>query len=193
MKNTDLGIVMGIILASAVMIGAMGVYFRESQGGGTLNIGGLLSRSTTTTPTYSSPVLASTPCDQAHPISFVSAKIGTTTDVYGTTYPALVTTWSNCADQPIEFNIQEGNPKVFFDSYLNVTLLTYGQTSVAHGTLYFSPSYGAPGNGGTVTVTVQLDVTLSPNATIENVSGMLTATDPVTDQTISVPATFTAY
>jgi hypothetical protein len=191
MKNTDLGIVLGIILASAVMIGGLAVYFHDSQGGGTLNIGGMLSRGTTTTPSYSSPVVASTPCDQAQPISFVSAKVGTT-EVYGTTYPALIMTWSNCSDQPIEFNVQEGNPNVIWDSYLNVTLLAYGQTSVVHGTLTYN-SYGAPGNGGTVTVTVELDVTMSPNATIESVGGILTATDPVTTQEISVPANFTAY
>jgi hypothetical protein len=134
------------------------------------------------------PVATSTHCDPTHPLSMVSASVGSYTGYgYSGTTPALFVKWSNCSSQSLAFDAST--------SSLAMTLLTYGQTS-NESAMPAATVYGASHNvaaGATATVTLPINVQISPNAMIKFVKGSVTATDPVTGQGISVTATFTAY
>ena len=102
--------------------------------------------------------------------------------------PAVVITWGNCANKPIEFSLHA--------SAVNVTLLTYGTTSTVWGYLeiYLGSTQTAPVSVPPLlemaTSILPINAAMSPNATIEKVTGTIEATDPVTGQSISIPAAF---
>jgi hypothetical protein len=104
--------------------------------------------------------------------------------------PALSMSWSNCANQLIQFDITYGNT-------LYVTISTYGQVSTVGGYLGSAGLLPEPSSvAAHSTVTVTLPIVgyagnVSPNAIVQSVLGTLTATDPTTGQAISIPTNFT--
>lgn len=172
-----------------VLVGVGGYYFVATDILPSQNAQ-LPSQSTTSALSQSSLGMTSTSsCLASKPLTLMSVNVTRTTITVGqgnsqTTY-GLLMVWSNCADQSIKFDLST--------SLLNFTysiLGTRGYTS-ASGTCELSPC-GAVSAHGTTSVNMILKYQISPNATIQGLSGTAIAIDPVTGQGFSASVHFVA-
>jgi hypothetical protein len=113
----------------------------------------------------------------------------------GQTIPELVSTWTNCSSQSIQFAVHA--------SPLTIVLNTYGNTSKITGELCNSYcGAGCPAgqctfnvsahSQTTLTISISTNGLISPNTQILHINGNITAIDPVTGQAISTLETFAA-
>ena len=133
----------------------------------------------------SSSSTVSTTCDAGAPLSLVSVKL-TSATFAGNPGPALDAIWNNCSNKDIIFAMKHARLNMSVVSYGNVTAVGGDIATVSGFELL---KYTAPAQGQ-VQVTLEITGPISPNATIRNVNGTLTAMDPVTLQGISAPSTF---
>lgn len=167
LKNSELGIVVLVIILVGSTVGGLAFLFNHQHPGNT------------------NPVDAASPqsigCGTSEPLSLSETQEGD----WGA--PSVDLDWKNCTSQEVQFTLDV--------SALNVTISTFGSSSTVQGYLGQAPGtvYSVqPGGQSGVILPIEFTKSVSPNALVQQVSGSVAANDPVTKQALSIQNNFTA-